>query len=176
MKPRYRLIALTSLLLMVLAACGYHNPNVYTGPHRAIYLTEWKNRTSELGLDARLYQSLVRWFQNSDSLSITKRKSEAQLMLAGEIVSISLPSRSYNNRNVTSEVKVELRVRYALKDLATDEIVLEEPGQTWTENYLVGGSASDSSSNQQEAIATIISDISERIYQTSLRKLNQMPR
>jgi len=173
LKPRNRVITLATLLLVLLASCGYHNPNIYTGPDRVIYLKQWKNRTSELGLDARFYQSLVRWFQKSGSISITKNKEGAQLILAGEIVSITLPSRAYDDSNSTTEVKVQLRVRYVLKDLTTDEILVEEPGQTWTQNYVVGGSTSESNANQQEAIGIIINDISERIYQKSLRKLNQ---
>lgn len=173
LKTYSRYLPFLILLLFVLAACGYHNPNVYTGPDRVIYLAEWKNRTSELGLDARFYQTLLRWYQKSGSISVTKDKDTAQLILAGEIVSISLPSRAYDATNSASEVKVNLRVRYVLKDLATGQILVEEPGQVWSESYVVGSSASESKTNQRKAIDTIIDDISERIYQKTLMQLQK---
>jgi len=168
-----RLIPLLLLLVLLPAACGYHNPNVYTGPERIIYLKNWKNRTSELGLDARFYQSLVNWFQRSGSINITKQKEEAQFILAGEIVSISLPSLAYDASNTASEVKVRLTVRYVMQDLATGEILMEDPGEVWSESYLVGGSTSETRDNQRRAVSTIIDDISERIYQKTLIKLQQ---
>lgn len=173
MKPFSRSIPVLAFILLLLAACGYHNPNVYTGPDRIIYLAEWKNRTSELGLDARFYQSLVKWYQKSGSISLTKKKDDAQLILAGEIVSITLPSRSYGADNAATEVRVSMRVRYVLKDLTQDKIIVEEPGEVWTETYLTGRSTSETRDNQRKAINTIIDDISERIYQKSLTKLNQ---
>lgn len=173
MKPYSRSIPLLAFLLLLVASCGYHNPNIYTGPDRVIYLMDWKNRTSQLGLDATFYQSLVKWYQKSGSISLTKKKEDAQLILAGEIVSISLPSRSYDADQSATEVRVSLRVRYVLKDLTTNKIVIEAPGETWTETYLTGGSTSETRANQRKAIATIVEDISERIYQKSLMKLNQ---
>ena len=78
-----------------MAGCGYHNPYVYTGPEKVIYIMDWKNRTSELGLDADIYKSLIRWFQKSRSIKTTKKRDGADLILAGEIVSIDIPSLSY---------------------------------------------------------------------------------
>lgn len=159
-------------LLVLLAGCGYHNPNIYTGPDRVIHLSNWKNRTNELGLDARFYQTLHRWYQRSGSITVTKNKEDAQLVLAGEIISLSLPSRSYSANNSATEVRVSLQVRYVLLDRTTNTILVEQPRETWSETYLVGGSTAETKANQQEAIATIVDDISEAIYQKSLKVLN----
>jgi len=173
LKPYSRSIPLLAFLLLLVASCGYHNPNIYTGPDRIIYLADWKNRTSELGLDATFYQSLVKWYQKSGSISLTKNKEDANLILAGEIVSITLPARSYGADQSATEVRVSLRVRYVLKDLSSNKILVEEPGEVWTETYLTGGSTAETKANQRKAIAIIVNDISERIYQKSLIKLNQ---
>lgn len=173
MKTINRYIPLLLLTLLLAGSCGYHNPNIYTGPDRVIYLATWKNRTSELGLDAKFYRSLVAWFQKSGSISITKSREEAQLILAGEVVSISLPSLSYGSQNLATEVKLSMVVRYVLKDLTTGQIIMEDPGEAWTESYLVGDSASQTRENQQKAISTVVDDISERIYQKALAKLNR---
>lgn len=170
LKKTIRYILLCLLVALFIGACGYHNPNVYTGPDQAIYLQNWKNRTSKLGLDATIYQYLVRWYQNSSAISITKKKEGANLILAGEIVSISLPSLSYNSDNVASEVRIRLKVRYVMKDLESGKILIEEPGETWSESYLVGESTSETRINQNEALLTIVNDLSQKIYQKTIVK------
>lgn len=168
-----RALLIISVTLAVLTGCGYRNPNVYNGPHKAIYITEWKNRTSDLGLDSQIYRSLTQWFQKSGSISTVRQKEGADLILAGEIISIELPSLSYGANSVTTEVKVKLRLRYILKEIATNKIILEVSDETWTEEYLVSTSAATNRDNEAEAIETIIDDLSQRIYQ---RTVSQLPK
>ena len=172
---KIRKILLPSLLVLVflLASCGYRNPYVYTGPDRDLYITTWHNRTNELQLDAKIYQSLVRWYQKSGSIKVTKQKESAQLILAGEIVSIDLPSLSYGNGNDATEVKVLLTVRYILKDLENDKVLMEVGNEVWTEEYKVGASSSESADNEKEALETIIDDLSEKIYIRTLNTLSK---
>lgn len=158
----------------IIASCGYRNPNVYNGPQKVIYITEWKNRTSELGLDSKIYRSLTRWFQKSGSISTVREKAGADLILAGEIVSLELPSLAYGANNITTEVKVRLRVRYILKDIASNKIILEVPDETWLEDYLVSSNSSANLDNEKKALDTIIEDISQRIYQRTVAKLPKL--
>lgn len=160
--------------MFLLTSCGYYNPYVYSGPEKVIYITDWKNRTSELGLDNQIYQTLVRWYQKSGSIKISKQKEGADLILAGEIISIDLPTLSYGSGNTASEVKVKLKVRYIIKDLATGKIVLEVPKELWTQGYLVGASVSETEDNQDEAVETIIDDLSQKIYQQTLVELPKL--
>ena len=173
MKTVKRFIPFVLVLFFFLTSCGYHNPYVYSGPDRALYITTWQNRTNDLLLDAKIYQSLVRWFQKSGQITVTKEKSGADLILAGEIISIDLPSLSYGVNNDATEVKVLLTVRYILKDIKTGEVLIEIPRETWTEEYAVGASSSASSDNEREALAIIIDDLSERIYLKTLTKLSR---
>ncbi len=154
-------VLLTSIIL---TSCGYHNPYVYSGPDRDLYITTWHNRTNELLLDAKIYQSLVRWYQKSGSIKVTKDKKGAHLILAGEIISIDLPSLSYGTANAATEVKVLLTVRYILKDIETGKVLMEVGQETWTEQYKVGADSSESSDNEKEALGVIIDDLSEKIY------------
>lgn len=173
MKTAKRFIPFVLMLFFFLTSCGYHNPYVYSGPDRALYITTWQNRTNDLLLDAKIYQSLVRWFQKSGQIAVTKEKTGADLILAGEIISIDLPSLSYGVNNDATEVKVLLTVRYILKDIKTGEVLIEIPRETWTEEYAVGTSSSASSDNEREALAIIIDDLSERIYLKTLTKLSR---
>ena len=170
LRPLFVLLAIT----VFVSACGYRNPYVYSGPDRTIYATTWKNRTNELGLDSKIYQSLVKWFQKTGSLSVVKTKENADYILAGEIISIDLPSLTYGSASSTSEVKIRLRVRYIMKDLKTDKVLMEVPSEVWTEEYKVGSTAADSRDNENEALDIIVDDLSQKIYQRSLLELAKL--
>ena len=172
---KIRKILLPSLLVVIflLASCGYRNPYVYSGPDRDLYITTWHNRTNELLLDAKIYQSLVRWYQKSGSIRVTKQKAGAQLILAGEIVSIDLPSLTYGDGNSATEVKVLLTVKYILKDLESGKVLMEVGNEIWTEEYRVGASSSANADNEKEAIETIIDDLSQKIYIKTLSELSK---
>lgn len=174
MKSIFRLLLLTLTISALLASCGYRNPYVYSGPDRTIYVTNWKNRTSELQLDSTIYQSLLKWFQKSGSLKITKSKEGSDFILAGEIISIALPTLTYNASNSASQVKIRLKVRYILKDLTTDEILIEQPQATMTEEYTVTSSYSTTKDNENDALETIIDELSQKIYQDTLLKFSKM--
>lgn len=174
LKALSRLLPLLIICALLFTACGYHNPYVYTGPERVIYIKNWKNRTNELGLDSKLYQSLVRWYQKSASITITKKRAGADLILAGEIVSIELPSLSYGSNSSTTEVKLKLKTRYVLQEISSGKILIEQPGEMWSQDYLVGSSATETSDNQDQALDVIIDDLSQKIYQRTLVALPQL--
>ena len=162
------------VIACIVAACGYRNPNIYNGPHKSIYITEWKNRTSELGLDSKLYRSLTKWFQKSGSISTVRQKEGADLILAGEVVSLELPSLSYGANNITSEVKVRLRVRYIVKEISSNKILLEVSDQTWEESYLSSTNSSANMDNETKALNKIIEDMSQRIYQKTISGITKL--
>lgn len=158
----------------MLTSCGYHNPYVYTGPDKSVYITTWKNRTNELRLDSKIYQSLIRWYQKSGgSIKVKKEKEGADLILAGEIVSIDLPSLSYGSTGAAVQVKVRLTVRYILKNLRTGKVIAEIPNQVFTEAYSISTSRSTTRDNESKALDQIIDDLSEKIYLRTLNELKQ---
>jgi outer membrane lipopolysaccharide assembly protein LptE/RlpB len=160
-------------VLLSLAACGYHNPYVYDGPDKVIYFSEWKNRTNNLELNTRLYQSLVRWFQKSGSLHIRAEREGADLILAGEIKSIYFPSLAYNSSNMAVTGRMYLTVRYILKDLHSGAVLAEEPNYVLDEEYLILADAALTRSSEDEAIGQALEDLSQKIYQ---RCLSEIPR
>lgn len=161
------------LSFVFLVSCGYHNPYVYTGPERNIYIASWQNRTSELQLEGQIYQALVKWFQNSRSITVVRSRDEADLVVGGEFISIDLPSLAFGENNTTREVKLKLRVRYILKDLRSGSILFQQPNQLRTEEYVVGGGSSTEAANENEALAIIIDELSQEIY---LRTLASIPK
>lgn len=158
------------LFLLVIHGCGYYFPHVYEGAHRVIYMPTWQNRTNKLGLDMKIYQSLARWFQKSESVALTKEKNGADLVLAGEILSIDLPSVSWNTISEVTGTKINLYVRYVLKDQKTGKILWEVPSKLYTADYTVPTSTLGA---DDAALAKIIDDMSEEIYLGTLNKIRK---
>jgi hypothetical protein len=173
-KVLIRSIFLSVVVISFLSACGYRNPYVYSGPEKSIYVTTWKNRTSNLQLSAEIYQEVLKWFQKSGSLKITKSKDGADFILAGEVVSIDIPSLAYDAGNTASEVKLKLKVRYIFKDLASGKTLIEKGSETWTQTYTVTGDAAQTSDNADEALEKIIEDMSQKIYQRALVQIAKL--
>lgn len=173
MRPSITVVLILLTVGLVTTGCGYYFPHVYDGPTRTIYMPNWKNRTSQLGLDAKIYQSLSRWFQKSKSIVLTKDRGEADLVLAGEIIDIDLPSVAWDGNARSTQVKVRLHVRYVLKDLKTDDIIWEVPSELWTEAYAAEGGSAIMADNEREALTQILTDMSERIYLGTLDKLRK---
>ena len=171
-KTTLKLLAIFSLIFL-LGGCGYYFPNIYDGPEKQVYMPNWKNRTDKLGLDALMYQSLSTWFQKSPKIRITKDKQHADLILAGEITYIDLPSIAWDGDARSTGTKVQLVLRYVLKDLQNDSILWEVPRDTWTEDV---STINQSADTEDEALKVIVDDVSEKIYLGTLDKLRKANR
>ncbi len=171
MKFKHRGIYLVLLLALTLCSCSaYYFPHIYDGPQQAIYMPTWKNRTNKLGLDAKIYQNLSRWFLKSESITLTKDQSKADLIIAGEIMSINLPSVSWDGESNATDIKVRLTVRYVLKDLKSGKILWEVPNQQWTEDY---PAQTPNATIEEEALMEIVDDLSESIYLGTLKRIRE---
>jgi hypothetical protein len=159
---------------LLVTACGYRNPNIYSGPPKTVYIAEWKNRTSEMGLDSDIYRALTRWFQYSGAISTSRSRTGADLVLAGEIISIELPSLSYGAGNVAAEVKVRLRARYIMKEIASGKILLEVPDEIWTEEYRVSSNTASNRDNEAAALNEIVENLAQRIYQRTVAEIPKL--
>ena len=163
-------IGVALLLALVLGGCGYYNPHVYSGDPRVIYMPNWQNRTNRLGIDAKVYHSLSRWFQKSEALDLTKDKAKADYILAGEILAIDLPSVSWDGVSSATGHKVKIYVRYVLKDLKSGVILWEVPKKLYTDDVDDARVTADS---ENQALLTIIDDMSEDIYLGLLDKIRK---
>ena len=66
--------------------------------------------------------------------------------------------------------KVNLTVRYALKDVQSGKIIWEVPRKLYTADYTV---QTATSAADDQALATIIEDMSENIYLGTLNKIRK---
>ena len=171
MRIKIRKLFLPLLLTLLFCSCSaYYFPHIYDGPQQIVYMPTWKNRTNKLGLDSQIYQELSRWFLKSESITLTKDKGKADMVLAGEIVSINLPSVSWDGQSNATDIKVRLNVRYVLKDLETGKILWEVPNQQWTEDYPAD---TVSAAIEEETLAEIVTDLSEAIYLGTLKRIRE---
>ena len=131
-------------------------------------MPSWQNRTSKLGLDNKIYQSVTRWFQKSEAIDLTKDKAQADMILAGEIITIDLPSVSWDGVSNSTGNKVKLFVRYVLKDLKSGAILWEVPRKLYTSDY------TDKQTSEDEALLEIIDEMSEDIYLGTLEKIRNL--
>lgn len=159
------------LLLLLPASCGYHNPYVYKGPEKSVFIATWNNKTNKLQLGEKIYQSLVTWYEKSRSIRVTQSSGNADLALTGEILSINLPALAYGSSNASVQVKIYLDVRYVLKDTRTGKILMEVPRQTLSETYFIASDISTTLDNESKALDLIIDDLSERIYLNTISQL-----
>ena len=173
LKKHALVIGLACACLVAITSCGYYFPHVYEGKHRVIYAATWKNRTNKLKLDMTIYKSLSRWFQKTQSVDLTKNQIGADYILSGEIISIDLPTVSWDTNSDATGTKVKLYVRYALKDRRTGAILWQENNKLYTADYTV---AVANSAADDEALAAIIEDMSEIIYLATLKQLRKQDR
>ncbi|MCW5198301.1 hypothetical protein VU07_00645 [Desulfobulbus sp. F4] len=167
------LLSFLAFLLLLGGCSGYYFPNVYDGPEVSIYMPTWKNRTDKLGIDSTMYNSLSEWFLKSDKIKLTKETTGADLILAGEIVSIHLPSIGWSSSVRTTDNKVELILRYVLKDMKNGKILWEVPNDVRTEDY---NTLVQQAGSEDEAVKRILDDVSEKIYLGVLSKIRKMSR
>jgi len=170
MRKNALLAGLMLTCLLFVSSCGYYFPHVYEGPSRVIYMQSWKNRTNKLNLDMKIYQSLSTWFHKTDSVVLTKERTGADYLLTGEIVSIDLPTVSWNTSSDATGTKVNLIVRYSLKDLKSGKVLWNQNNKLYSADYSVQvvNSAAD-----DEALSKIIEDMSEIIYLGTLKQLRK---
>ena len=166
------LLVLLSFFFL-LGGCGYYFPNVYDGPEVSVYMPTWKNRTDKLGIDNTMYHSLAEWFRKAEKIHLTRSREDADMILAGEINSIHLPGIGWNTEARTTDVKVELRLRYVLKDLESGKILWEVPNDIWTEDY---NTLAEKADTEDEAIEQILDEVSEKIYLGTIARIRKIHR
>ncbi|MBU4262236.1 MAG: hypothetical protein KKC76_10260 [Proteobacteria bacterium] len=166
------LFALFLALMMSLSACGYSNPYVHSDDSEGvnkqgtltIFVDMWQNKTSELGFQSEVKQSLVRWLKKSPHFSMARTPEQADYMLSGIIESVHLPGLSYGTFDRAVELRAEITYSVEVKNTKTGAIILKRKDADWYESYSAGGSAADLEMNKREALREVADNIAENIY------------
>ncbi|MEW6518777.1 MAG: LPS assembly lipoprotein LptE [Thermodesulfobacteriota bacterium] len=172
--PSSRRAILPALLLalaMALSACGYSNPYVqsedaegFTPGAIPIFVDMWENKTSELGFQSEIKQSLVSWLKKSPHFSMARTPEQADYILSGVIESIHLPGLSYGKFDRAIELRAEVIFSVELKKRETGQIILKRKEATWHESFRTGGDAAALEMNKRKALQEVADNIAENIY------------
>ncbi len=163
--------------LLLLSGCGYRNPYLGSGDSsrswQTLHLPVWANRTSQLGLESTFQRSLHSWFKRTPRLRVVPARENADLVLEGEILAISLPGAAFDVNNQAREVSATLVVRYSLRDAGTGAIIWQEEQQPLNRFYAIGATPAATLDNRRNALAVLADELAERIYERTMDTLVQ---
>lgn len=160
-------------LALILAGCGYSNP--YNGDMPglaenrdqepvAIFVTMWKNNTSELGFQSLIYQEQIKWLKKSRMITLVQNREQARYILDGAIRSIRFEGLSYDENDNAIELRSVTKLSYEMRDMDTGKIVWQQPGLVRRNNFRVGNDSVITSDNKRKAMLAIARDIAKVIY------------
>jgi len=165
------LFALLLALGITLSACGYSNPYVQSDEAEgvkpdavSIYVDMWENKTSELGFQSELKQSLVRWLKKSPHFSMARTPQQSDYILNGVIESVHVPGLSYGTFDRAVELRAEITFSVEVKNTKTGEIILQRKDADWYEAFSAGRDAASLEMNKREALRQVADSIAENIY------------
>jgi len=173
-RPGMRLILLLSLL--ILAGCGYYNPNMLPddeqGPAMKFYVPLWSNPTNELGLDSRIQNGIQDWLIQSKRIILTSGNTEPDYIMEGQINSVQYTGRSYDESNTAEALKAYLNVTYSIIEKKSDKKIWSE-SRTMEETYSLGSSTAATDASKRKALDIMVDDLAEHIYIRTYRALTR---
>ena len=130
----------------------------------SIFVDMWQNKTSELGFQSDIKQSLVRWLKKNPHFSMARSPQQADYILEGVIESIDVPGLSYGIFDRAIELRAEIIFSYDLKKRDTGEIAMQRKDAEWYESFAVGSDAAALERNKRAALREVAYKIGENIY------------
>ena len=166
------------LLAFSFSSCGYRNPYVKKDsqkiPSKTLVITNWQNRTNELGLESIYFRLFNAWFKKSSIISVIFDEDQADLKLTGEIHAIDLPGLFYDSFNEAVEIKIKLTVYFTLLDNRNNSVLWQERKFTIYEPFIIDPSGEKTRYNKQRALLRIGDKIGELIYLRTHEIVNNM--
>lgn len=154
-----------SLLLVVLivSACGYHNPNMLPPEQQGrvlkLHIPIWPNPTNEIRLASDIRNALQDWLGQSKQFTLVNNSGEADYVLNGKINAVSYTGRAYDSKDRAQALIAALNVDYSVTDTRTGKPAWESKGFTLTETYSL-----QTDTHKKQALETIVDNLSEQIY------------
>ncbi|WP_022853709.1 LPS assembly lipoprotein LptE [Thermodesulfatator atlanticus] len=154
-------------LFCLLCACGYQlegRPSNFNPSWHTIYIPVWENPTAEIRLGEIIAQELRKRVELAGDLKIAP-KDQADLILEGEIVSVSVGGLSYDVYTKTLERRVYLRAKAILKD-REGRIIWQNSNISRYEDYPVESEnvGEEVDPGREIALEKICRDLAEIIY------------
>ncbi len=129
------------VLVVVLAGCGYRfmgaeTPTTTTKGRPVLAIPLFANRTTEVGLEAIFADALIHAFSQNNSVRVTHRPDDADLVLQGKVQSLENSSVAFFDVNRSSVRRVTLRVEMVLRQRQGDKVLWKDT-MVLKEDYVV---------------------------------------
>jgi outer membrane lipopolysaccharide assembly protein LptE/RlpB len=157
--------------LMLFAACGYAlvgHSNFLDPGIRTIQVPAFVNRTTRVGLEQRVTQSVAEEFVSRGRLKLVGAPSEADVILKGSIDSFGIFPVAFNAQGRATQYQISITANIELLDHRKEDKVLWKNDQyRFTENYQVNLDSTDAFDQETRAIQ----DIAVRFAETLVTNL-----
>jgi len=160
-----RVIAMLLLIgLLLVGGCGYKFTGGGELPKgvQTIFIDLFENRSRDVDLETQLANDLTNEF-------ILKRKkalvaeNKAEAILTGTIVAVSSSTISQTKQGASVERRLRMVVNVELRNRQS-EIIWQRKRIIDNEEYLVGGSSSETDANRDEALTVLTERMAEQIF------------
>ncbi|MBI4313778.1 MAG: hypothetical protein HY594_03075 [Candidatus Omnitrophica bacterium] len=167
-------------ILLTGAGCGYSTQSLLSASYRKIYVDPFLNKlpitresteiqrfqTSLPRLEEDVTSGVINRFIFDGHLRITPNKSQADLILTGELIDFHRQPLRLDDQGNVEEYRLNLVANLKLRDAKTGELLWEENGFVGDTTYFVtGGSLAASES---ASVRALITDFSRRIVERTV--------
>ncbi|MBW1926106.1 MAG: LptE family protein [Deltaproteobacteria bacterium] len=149
-----------------LSGCGYHcAERVESLPSwiKTVYVAPWTNRSNELLLGVWITEELRHEFLRGRGLKLVP-KDEADVILEGEIVSISTYGLSYIRYDQTIERRIYATCSLHLKHRESGKVIWQTSNIVREEGFVVGRDVMETESLKDEALQKLSRDVADIVY------------
>lgn len=143
----YRLLSIASCLIFV--GCGYQfrvegpgptigtaaSAELQTGAVPRLYIPNFENGSLEPNLELKYTTYAQQEFSAGSGAKVVNEHAQADLVLKGSIVSVILPSLTFNQTQ-TFERRVIVRVSAVVEDLRTGEVAWKQDASAASEFFI----------------------------------------
>ena len=161
-----KLIAVATLCLVVVCACGYRFAGQGGFPRgvETIFIEVFENRTGKTGIERVVTNQVVFEFTRQREKSLASGAENADAVLKGVIRTIRTDTISRVGTEVASERVVIMTVDLKLVEAGGGEVVWTAKGLVDRQTYDVADSKLDTDRNESIALARLSERMSERIF------------
>ncbi|MBU1405090.1 MAG: hypothetical protein KKE83_10540 [Proteobacteria bacterium] len=150
------------LVLLIVAGCGYHNPNMLPADKQGkvlkLHIPIWPNPTNEIRLASDINNALQDWLGQSKQFTLVNSSGDADYVLNGRINAVSYTGRAYDAKDRAQALIATLNVSYTVTDTQTGKTA-------WQNNFALSESYSlQTDSHKKQALETLVEKLAEDIY------------
>jgi len=150
------------LVLLIIAGCGYHNPNMLPpdkqGKVLKLHVPIWPNPTNEIRLASDIHNALQDWLGQSKQFTLVNSSGEADYVLNGKINAVSYTGRAYDAKDRAQALIATLSVSYTVTDTSNGKTA-------WQSNFALSESYSlQTDAHKKQAVETLVDNLGEEIY------------